>query len=149
MKRLALTVLLALAPGLAQVNVPNPALEKPVIHDLSEEAFYKFFGELHEILLFGPDLAVPFELLSGKDLTVIAGRDDPPAWLDRARRVARVHAYLLPGRIPRGSFMVADDRYLIQREEGVWRVVESVAVALITKAYLSKMLQVLKQGGVY
>jgi len=145
MKRLAVIVFLALSPALAQVNVPNPALEKPVIHDLGEEAFYKFFGELHEILLFGPDLAVPLEL----DLTVIAGRDDPPAWLDRARRVARVHVYLLPGRIPRGSFMVADDRYLIQREEGVWRVVESVAVALITKAYLSKMLQVLKQGGVY
>lgn len=154
MKRafLFLIGVLALGGAVAQTppNLPMPTGSvQPKVYEVRPEQMADFMRPIRTAIVFGPDLPFPLELTRGMSLEVIAGKDLPPRWVDEARRRgARVKVYLLPGTIARGSFFVAGDRYLFTPSERGWRVVESLEVALIVKAYLAQAMRVAMEMGV-
>ncbi|WP_245587739.1 hypothetical protein [Calidithermus chliarophilus] len=77
-------------------------------------------------------------LLGGKSLTVVTGEADRGAlaWLQGARYSLR----LLPGRV-RGGFLLADDRYLIARQQERWLLLDHPPTVVALKQQLLLALQ--------
>lgn len=145
---MGLAVALALALGQG-VPMPSGGVRVQVIDLRTSQAFIDFMRPIRVLMVFGPTLPVPLDLVRGMSLDVIAGQAAPPTWVEEARRRgARVQVYLLPGRIAKGSFFLADDRYLFVPIDGGWRVLESAEVVLVVKGYLARAIQVARQSGV-
>lgn len=141
-----LAALAALAPGSlparAQAPLPLGGDFRPHAQVLGrEEEVQRFVAyRTQSLLLVGstPPFGGLERLLAGKSLTVVTGEADRGGlgWLQGARYSLR----LLPGRV-RGGFLLADDRYLIARQQERWLLLDHPPTVLALKQQLLLALQ--------
>lgn len=137
---LLVLVLALAAQAVAQGGPPSP-LGPPQAQLLSQEEAVRFVAfRTQNLLLVGstPPLEGLERLLAGKSLTVVTGEADRGGlgWLQGARYSLR----LLPGRV-RGGFLLADDRYLIARQQERWLLLDHPPTVLALKQQLLLALQ--------
>lgn len=118
-----LALALALLPALAQ--------PLPQVRELTERELYWFLvNRTQAVQVVGLPPASLGEALRGKRLTLVLGREAPPAWAQGAR----VHR--LGGTPLSGWFLLADGRFFVGPKGQGYVVVESPEVVAVLWGYL-------------
>lgn len=136
--------------GVAWAQLPMPFLAEPQMYRFDDGEFLEFSRGLSRLLIFGPGAPLPLarEHWRDRQVEVIAGELRPPSWVAQARSFgASVTVYLLPGDIAPGSFMVADERFVINRERGGWQVLDSPETAMVVLSYMGLAIAAARQSG--
>lgn len=152
MRRLLIIPLFGLLVGVLAQGVPMPQQAQVRQFNVKAQEMLGLVRDARVVLVFGPSLPFPLtrELMRDKTLEVIAGLEAPPSWTKEAERLgAQVRAYLLPGKIAPGAFMLLDDLYLVSPAgKDTWQVVQSREVVMVVRAYMRMAMDVARQMGV-
>jgi len=112
----------------------------PQVREVDEDSLYWFIvNRVQEAFVVGLPPERVGEALRRKRLTLVLGREAPPAWAREARVVR------LGGTPFSGTFILADGRWFLGRKAGqgkpVWVIVESPEVVAVLRGYFGAVVR--------